>query len=437
MRPFRLAILLVILHLSGVLHAQNLYFPPLTGTTWETTTPTSLGWCTDKLDSLKQFLERSNTKGFIILKDGRLAIEWYFGSFTRDSLWYWASAGKTLTGFAVGIAQQEGLLKLKDTTSKYLGLGWTSLTRQQEDKITVRHQLSMTTGLDDGVTNSDCTNPECLVYKADAGTRWAYQNAPYTLLDKVIESASGLTLNNFIQTRIRAKIGMGGLFVKIGYNNIHLSNTRSLARFGLLLLNKGVWQATPILTDTSFFRQMTNSSQSLNMAYGYLTWLNGKSSYMVPGLQRVFNGSLTPTAPTDMFSALGKNGQIIHIVPSQKMVVVRVGDAPDNAAVPILFPIEMWQKLNQVLCNRTSVQRTFYTEGVILSPNPASDILHLTYPQNLTPQSIQVFSTNGQLIFTEKNTFHTVPIHHLKSGNYFLKIQFSNGMTALKKIAKE
>ncbi len=42
----------------------------------------------------------------------------------------------------------------------------------------------MTTGLDDGVPDVDCMLPSCMIYKADAGTRWAYHNAPYTILDK-------------------------------------------------------------------------------------------------------------------------------------------------------------------------------------------------------------------------------------------------------------
>lgn len=53
------------------IHAQQLYFPPITGTTWETISPDSLGWCTDKIDSLYQFLETNNSKGFIVLKIGR------------------------------------------------------------------------------------------------------------------------------------------------------------------------------------------------------------------------------------------------------------------------------------------------------------------------------------------------------------------------------
>lgn len=102
-------------------NTQPTYFPPLTTTTWDTISPASLGWCTDKIDSLYDYLDYQNSKAFILLKDGRIVMEKYFDSFTADSLWYWASAGKTLTSFLVGMAQQEGKLDIDDTSSKYLG----------------------------------------------------------------------------------------------------------------------------------------------------------------------------------------------------------------------------------------------------------------------------------------------------------------------------
>ena len=170
----------------------TLYFPPVSSTEWRTSTPASLGWNETQLADLNPFLQSKNTKAFIILKNGKIVVEKYFGTFTADSLWYWASAGKTMTAMLVGIAQQEGLLNINSRSSTYLGRGWTSLPVLKEDLITVRHQLTMTTGLDDGVPDDDCTIPSCLIYKSDAGTRWAYHNAPYTLLDKVVETATGV-----------------------------------------------------------------------------------------------------------------------------------------------------------------------------------------------------------------------------------------------------
>ncbi|MBO9634025.1 MAG: serine hydrolase [Chitinophagaceae bacterium] len=327
-----------------------LYFPPINSTEWQITSPASLNWNSTAIDGLYTYLEGKSTKAFIILKNGKIVLEKYFGTFTQNSDWYWASAGKTMTAFLTGIAQEEGLLKLSDKSSKYLGSGWTSLSAAKEDLITIRHQLTMTTGLDDGVTDNDCTAPDCLVYKADAGTRWAYHNAPYTILDKVIEAASGKSFQTYFQQRIRDRIGMRGLWVKSGYNNVYGSDARSMARFGLLLLNKGKWDQTEILKDKDYFNAQISTSQNFNPSYGYLTWLNGKQDYMLPSVQTVFPGSLAPNAPADMYCALGKNDQKIYIVPSQSLVVIRMGDAAGNSHLALSsFDNELWGKVKTVI----------------------------------------------------------------------------------------
>lgn len=333
----------------GTPPVATLYFPPISGTEWATTTPGSLNWNDAQLTDLYNYLDTKNTKAFLILKNGRMVAEKYFGSFTVDSNWYWASAGKTLTAMLVGIAQQDGLLNINNKTSQYLGIGWTSLPLAKEDLITVKHQLTMTTGLDDGVPNVDCTLPSCLQYKADAGTRWAYHNAPYTILDKVVENASGLSYNAFFQAKIRDRIGMNGIWFPSGSNNVFYSTPRSMARYGLLLLNKGKWDQTAILSDSNYFNAQVNSSQSLNNSYGYLTWLNGKSSHMLPTLQFQFSGSLVPNAPADMYAALGKNDQKIYVVPSQKIVVIRMGNSAANVQLAVSsFDNELWGKLKPI-----------------------------------------------------------------------------------------
>jgi CubicO group peptidase (beta-lactamase class C family) len=329
---------------------SSLYFPPVASTTWESTSAETLGWNEILLNNLYSYLQMKQTKAFIILKNGRIVTERYFGSFTADSFWYWASAGKTLTTFLVGLAQEQGLLNINHQTSQYLGGGWTSLPARKEDLITVRHQLTMTTGLDDEVPDWDCTDPSCLVYKVDAGNRWAYHNAPYSLLYKVIENASGRDYNVYFNTKLSTLIGMNGLWINQDYRHVYYSDARSMARFGLLVLNRGKWDQVPLMTDMNYCDSMLDTSQNLNLSYGYLWWLNGKTSHMRPQSQFVFNGDLIPNAPPDMFAALGKDDQKIYIVPSQKLVVIRMGEAagPDQLALSG-FDNELWGKLQQII----------------------------------------------------------------------------------------
>lgn len=355
----------------------QLYFPPLSGTaTWESTSPESLGWCTDKIDSLYHFLETENTKGFIVLKDGKIVLEKYFGSFTADSLWYWASAGKTITSYLIGKAEEQGYLNLTDKSSDYLGRPWTYESLSQEDKITIWHQLTMTSGLDDDVTDNHCILDSCLIYLADAGDRWAYHNAPYTLLEQVITNATSQNINSYTQNVLKSKIGMNGLWLTLNYDNVYFSNVRSMARFGLLFHNNAIWDGDTLLNQ-AFVNAAINTSQSLNKSYGYLWWLNGQESFMLPSLQNIFPGSYAPDAPDDMFAGLGKNGQFVCVSKSKGLVVVRMGNPPTNlGAVPVIFLNQMWQKLNNVMCTTVGMKELPEARPSLF-PNPSNGIIHI------------------------------------------------------------
>jgi len=120
--------------------AQNIYFPPNGSDDWDTINYQSLGYCEEEIDSLYEYLESTNSKAFILLKDGKIVLEKYFGTFNKDSAWYWASAGKTVTAFLTGIAQEQGHLLLSDSSSKFLGQGWTSCTPSDRSSTQYEHR---------------------------------------------------------------------------------------------------------------------------------------------------------------------------------------------------------------------------------------------------------------------------------------------------------
>lgn len=326
--------------------SENMYFPPISSSTWETKSISSLDWNQTAVQPLLDYLELKHTKSFIILVNGRIVMENYFNGHTASTNWYWASAGKTLTATMTGIAQQEGHLNINNKVSTYLGTGWTSASLAKENLITCKHLLSMNSGLNDDL--GDDVAPANLQYVADAGTRWAYHNV-YVKLQDVIAEATKPTYTTFtayFNAKLRDKIGMDGTWITIDFNSVYWSTSRSMARFGLLILNKGKWESNQILNE-AYFNEATNTSQSINQSYGYLWWLNGKSSYHLPQSQLQFNGSIIPSGSTDMFMALGKNDQKIYVIPSKKMVVIRMGDAAD-AVNPALsdFDNVLWQKIN-------------------------------------------------------------------------------------------
>jgi CubicO group peptidase (beta-lactamase class C family) len=407
---------------SSLTYAQS-YFPPLSGNQWDTLSPNRFGYCSDRIDSLYHFLDRTHSKAFILLKDGKIVLEKYFDAFTADSNWYWASAGKTLTASLVGIASDKNLLKLNDPSSKYLGSGWTSLSKIQEDSITIGHQLSMTTGLND-TGNLNCTEPQCLSYRTGVGTRWSYHNAPYTLLDGVIENSTGSKINIFLNQQLTSKTGIAGLYLKIDYNNVFFSKPRAMARFGNLLLNKGNWGGTQVVSE-NFLQAALSSSQSINPSYGYLTWLNGKSSYMIPQVQISFNGDLFSQAPKDGYAALGKNGQIIFVVPSQNLVWIRMGDNPDsgNPLVSVSYGNDVWNYINKLNC-ATNLIPSWDNQDAHVYPNPIKTGSFLNF-KNPSGYGAELLDISGRCIASSSDSKGIFLSSDLLPGVYFVRFKGS------------
>jgi hypothetical protein len=145
---------------------------------------------------------------------------------------------------------------------------------------------------------------------------------------------------------------------------------------------------------------------------------------MLPGTQFVFPGWLTPQAPRDMFAALGKDGQILNIVPSQQLVVVRMGSAPDSAyEVPTIYVNDIWRRLNRVICNQTAVLES----GSV----PKELVLLQNYPNPFNPTTTIEFSFESATGRTGEPTRVTLKVYdvlgrevrtlvneELKPGNY-------------------
>lgn len=323
-----------------------MYFPPIGSSTWETISPASLNWNENNIPELLSYLNTKNSKSFIVLYNGRIVLEEYFNGHTVTTPWYWASAGKTLTSTLFGIAEEENFVNQNNKVSDYIGTSWTSETLAQENLITCKNLLTMTSGLDDSL--GDDVYPANLQYIADAGNRWAYHNV-YVKLQDVIAQATGQSWSTYFNTKLRDKIGMTGTWTQVNNNSVFSSNTRSMARFGLLALNQGNWDGNQIV-NANYFNQATTTSQSINLSYGYLWWLNGKSSYHLPQTQYEFQGSLIPSAPNDMYCALGLNDQKIYVVPSKKLVIIRMGNAADDSNFALSdFDEVLWQKINLVI----------------------------------------------------------------------------------------
>jgi hypothetical protein len=211
---------------------------------------------------------------------------------------------------------------------------------------------------------------------------------------------------------------MTGLFIPIDYNNIFVSNARSMARFGLLMQSQGIWNGNPVLNDPAYFQQMTTSSQAINPSYGYLTWLNGQSSFMLPQSQFSFSGSPLSQAPADLYSALGKNGQVINISPSEGLVVVRMGEADGVSLVPVIYNDSIWARINRLSCVSSVPESSL--SRISLSPNPVSG--NMVQLDGLAQDdSVTLTTLSGKLLEVTINN-HELQLPQLASGVYLITI---------------
>lgn len=314
--------------------SQGDYFP---SDTWE---PTG-GWDEAKLDELATYAQSKSTKSLVLLSGGRILLERHFGgvdaSFTRDVF----SVQKSVLSILAGIAIDDGLFALDDTVSSILGRGWSNAADvAAEAKITVRHLLSMTSGLDDD-----------LRYVDGAGSTWHYNNDAFYRVRLVIEQKSGVDIDAFARTHLFEPIGMKDSSFRrrlvkdskgvpvAGFE----TSARDLARFGLMLERHGKWNDLRVVSP-AWIDQATASSQPLNESYGFLFWLNGKAGGLLPP-STPFTGSMVPSAPNDAFAALGANDQKMWVARSLDVVLVRIGEAAGEAKnAASSFDEELWTR---------------------------------------------------------------------------------------------
>ncbi|MEO1525723.1 MAG: serine hydrolase [Planctomycetota bacterium] len=317
---------------------QELSFPTAE---WKTVAADEIGWDAKKLDEAIEFAFERRTTSLVILHGGRILAERheslenperrYRGTFkgendlghVKEDV---ASVQKSIVSFLTGVAIEKGLLKLEDRVDKHLGVGWSKARPQAEANIKIRHLLTMTSGL----------NPR-LQAIAPAGKRWQYNSTVYGRTLRCLEKASGMSANELTSAWLLDRIGMKDskwqprvkLAASTDANDMGFVTTaRDLARFGLLIQARGEWGGESILGEKAYLTQALNSSQELNPAYGFLWWLNGKESLLRQG--KTLEGPMIKSAPDDLVAALGALGRKCYVVPSQNLVVTRLGDLSES-----------------------------------------------------------------------------------------------------------
>ncbi|MBM3449086.1 MAG: T9SS type A sorting domain-containing protein, partial [Bacteroidetes bacterium] len=197
-----------------------------------------------------------------------------------------------------------------------------------------------------------------------------------------------------------------------------------------LMQNGGNWNGNQLMTDANYFQEMITPSQNLNNSYGYLWWLNGQSDYMVPGSQLVLPGMLFPHAPTDVYAALGKNGQFLNVSPAYGLVFVRLGNAPDNSLVPFLLNDQIWEKLNYVMCTPV-VENS--EENFMLNQTATS--VRINWPGKAF--TCEVYDSKGNKIIShESRISEEISTTQLPSGLYVIRCSSGSNMATRKVVIR-
>ena len=283
-------------------------------------------------EPLEKFLERTGTTAFLVIRDDTLLYEEYFNGYDRESTQTSFSVAKSFVSALVGIAIEEGYIgSVDDPITKYIP----ELKRPGMDKITIRHLLTMSSGLeysgegggggpfgDDAKTYYDPDLRELALTvepEVEPGMRWEYNNYHPLLLGMVLERATDRPVVTYLSQKIWQPLGMeadGSWSLdseQSGFEKMESGiNARAIdfAKFGRLYLNWGEWNGKQVVP-ASWVEQSTRVDTTTDPAdfYQYFWWVD------VAQPQR------------GRFMARGNLGQFIYVVPDKDLVIVRMGES--------------------------------------------------------------------------------------------------------------
>ena len=328
--------------LAGMLVGVNLAFA-------EDVAGVASGWERAALDNFVRYVEGQRSTALIVVQDDAVIVERHWPNLKDPGRPYQnlrvgvadgqavedvASVQKSVVAILVLMAVERDLIGLDQPISAYLGAGWSKASDDAELAITVRHLLSMTSGL---ATDHSFVHP--------AGEDWAYNARAYSRLIDVLAEVSGSDINLLTRRWLTGPldmdatewIGRDWLPAELDASRIGLATTAGdLVRFAQFMLKQGQGPSGRLLS-SNLLAQVAHPSQELNPAYGWLWWLNGQPLTDPSGQP---GGALAATAPADLFAAQGALGRKVYVVPSMNLVAVRLGDNPEPD-----FNEEFWRHL--------------------------------------------------------------------------------------------
>jgi CubicO group peptidase (beta-lactamase class C family) len=226
--------------------------PPHPGSSWKTVAPAKVGLNGKVLKGIAQTAKQGKSNCLVVVRDGKLAGEWYFRGTNRNTTQDVYSVSKSVSSTLVGIAQDEGKLKVGDSASRWIP-AWRG---GPAAAVNVRDLLSMDSGrqwsfLTDYVQFLRAANRTAfavgLPQQHAPGQVWAYNNAAVQTLQPVLQAATGREVTAFAAAKLFRPLGMTRTRMttdKAGnaqtFEGVQ-STCRDMARFGVMMLGRGRW----------------------------------------------------------------------------------------------------------------------------------------------------------------------------------------------------
>jgi hypothetical protein len=306
--------------------------PPITEDDfWQAVNPAALGMNVRALELHGDLCTRTGADTCFVVYKGKVVQERYYRSYRAPIMAM--SSTKSITGILVGMLIEDGKIKsLDEPVCSYLK-EWCA---GQKGKVTLRHLLTMTSGLprmfSEGVSSVGDKNQFVINLSpaTEPGTAWDYSNEGVQLLSPILDQAAGEPIQDYARKRLFEPLGMRGTRLHLderghAWTHADMETTpRDLARIGLLMLNKGVWQGKRIVSE-SWVKQLTTPSQTLNPRYGLLWWLfdNPKG-----------------------YAALGHLDTNLYVFPEKDLIIVRMQAKPLAQQPP--YEVEALPLFNQL-----------------------------------------------------------------------------------------
>jgi CubicO group peptidase (beta-lactamase class C family) len=310
---------------------------------WRTANPEAVGMDSSKLMEAIEYAAdpQHKTDGLTIIRNGYIVAEAYFGAFEKDDRHFSASVAKSFTSSLVGIAIDKALIPgVDERLCQYFDQWDCDDADDMRNRITIRHALTLTTGLEwqenwskiDPATNDALkmsASGKFLEYMLtrtalhEPGTVFAYSTGDPMFLSGVIANATDMSAFAFAKENLFQPLGITS--VRWGADSDGYTGTfanldltvRDYAKLGYLYLNRGKWDDEQIVSEEWVKKSTrTDSSVGVRETYGYLWHINLSSR----------QGTRNLNIPAGTFMAAGVMGQNIVVVPSEDLVITRVAN---------------------------------------------------------------------------------------------------------------